>query len=347
MVVRNQLKVLFAVLLLTVAAPAWAQEQVVVTEAPPAGQPRLELSTSEFNFGEIWEGTPAKGHVDLKNVGQAPLTIQAKSTCGCTVISSPKSPLAPGESTKLDISYDTARIGATRKRVRILTNDPQKPEAGVDVIGTVKAMFEVTPTRIISFKDLERDSVATQKLTLTNKYSQPIKLRIKERQSHPTYDVKLKEVEAGQKYELEITTVPPLAYGSNMRQLFLETGIEETPVFYLNMNAYVPAPASVSPPRVVITPDTHNPRSRTLRVKFRKDDPVKIVDVKVEPDTIMSKFDPTKTSPIGDRELSYEIHLSFPELDTLPKDGAKVTIITDSEPPYQTLTVPIMIRLGR
>jgi hypothetical protein len=56
------------------------------------------------------------------NTGDAPLIIKdAKSTCGCTVPSFPKEPIAPGQTGKIEVKYNM-NPGPIRKTITIETN---------------------------------------------------------------------------------------------------------------------------------------------------------------------------------------------------------------------------------
>ncbi|NLG41633.1 MAG: DUF1573 domain-containing protein, partial [Phycisphaerae bacterium] len=55
--------------------------------AGSSGVPRLELSPTALEFGEVWQGERAAGEFTVRNVGTAPLTLTLKSSCGCTVAS--------------------------------------------------------------------------------------------------------------------------------------------------------------------------------------------------------------------------------------------------------------------
>ena len=56
------------------------------------------------------------------NTGNAPLIIKdAKSTCGCTVPSFPKEPIAPGQTGKIEVKYNM-NPGPIRKTITIETN---------------------------------------------------------------------------------------------------------------------------------------------------------------------------------------------------------------------------------
>jgi hypothetical protein len=59
---------------------------------------------------------------EFTNIGDAPLIIKdAKSTCGCTVPSFPKEPIAPGQSGKIEVKYNMS-TGPIRKTITIETN---------------------------------------------------------------------------------------------------------------------------------------------------------------------------------------------------------------------------------
>ena len=141
--IRHSTNVWLAVLAAGIGAVAAAQQ----TE--PA-KPRLELSAQEWNFGEVWQGLPVKHEVKVTNAGTAPLTITVTSSCGCTVPTPPKSPLDPGESGTMTISYDAAhRRGPANQTLTIATNDPERATVSFVVRGEVKPTYDVTPVDVL------------------------------------------------------------------------------------------------------------------------------------------------------------------------------------------------------
>lgn len=44
------------------------------------------------------------------------------SSCGCTVPEWPKEPIAPGKTGKIQVKYDTTRVGPIRKTITVLSN---------------------------------------------------------------------------------------------------------------------------------------------------------------------------------------------------------------------------------
>ncbi len=62
------------------------------------------------------------------NVGDAPLVVnQAVSSCGCTVPSYTKTPIAPGEKGEIKVTYNAGKsVGRFTKNITVRTNgDPE------------------------------------------------------------------------------------------------------------------------------------------------------------------------------------------------------------------------------
>jgi len=91
----------------------------------------VEFEETEYDFGTVMEGEKVVHVYKFKNTGDEPLIISnAKATCGCTVPSWPKEPIAPGEASEIKVQFDTKNKGKVggqvqSKRVTITANtDP-------------------------------------------------------------------------------------------------------------------------------------------------------------------------------------------------------------------------------
>lgn len=84
----------------------------------------IELSESNVDLGNIKFGGKAVTTVQVKNTGDKPLIISdAKASCGCTVPTWPKEPIAPGKSAPMTVEYTTtSKAGAFNKTVTISSN---------------------------------------------------------------------------------------------------------------------------------------------------------------------------------------------------------------------------------
>jgi hypothetical protein len=110
--------------------------------------PLMSFTKMVVDYGDIKQNSDPLRVVEFTNTGTAPLVIQnARGSCGCTVPSYPKEPIMPGETSKIEIRYDTKRLGRINKTVTITTNEGGQPHV-LKVIGNIskEAVEEGVPT---------------------------------------------------------------------------------------------------------------------------------------------------------------------------------------------------------
>ena len=89
--------------------------------------PVMEFETTVLDYGVIDHKSDGNRKFVLTNTGNAPLIISnAKGSCGCTVPTWSRNPLAPGKSTEIGVKYDTKRIGKFTKTITLTTNSKEK-----------------------------------------------------------------------------------------------------------------------------------------------------------------------------------------------------------------------------
>lgn len=94
---------------------------VLITVVANAQEFKFDAET--INYGSITQGSEGKRLFEFTNIGDAPLIIKnIKSTCGCTIPKKPEKPIMPGEKGKIEISYDTKRLGGFSKAITIYSN---------------------------------------------------------------------------------------------------------------------------------------------------------------------------------------------------------------------------------
>jgi len=313
------------------------------TQPVQAGEPRLEISPPEFDFGEVWQGAPAKCEFTVKNVGTAPLTLEVRSGCGCTVATRPKSPLEPGESATFSTTYNTdTYTGPANKRVTVLTNDPDRKEVAIPVKGNVKPLFTTTPNNRINFQVVGEEEAQTQVMRLQSRYDKPLALKLKEGQDFGRFEVKLNELVPGKEWDLVVTTKPPLPVGFSRANVVLETGLEtpESVSFFVSANAQPRVFAT--PPKLYVAANNKEPSQQILRVQSRDaKKPLKITGLEAKPDSIKCELLPEE-APVNDVVVR-QIRVTLPAYDDLPAEGGKLVIhVDDPSPQYRDLEVPIV-----
>ena len=80
---------------------------------------RLTFEETNYNFSDTTEGAILKHYFKFKNSGnQALIIAKAVASCGCTVPSYPKYPIASGQTDSILLEFDSHnRIGQNQKNV--------------------------------------------------------------------------------------------------------------------------------------------------------------------------------------------------------------------------------------
>jgi hypothetical protein len=312
--------------------------------ATATAAPKISLSQTSWDFGTVWQGTSLETEFKVENTGDEPLTIGVKSSCGCTVATKPRSPLPPGESDTMTISYDSVRRrGPARQTVTLTTNDPARPRVVFSVRGDVKPLYEVGPVDSLTFGNLYRSTRETRTVTIRNLYDKPInpELAVEEKWSKG-FEFELKEVERGQVYELSARTQPPLEIGAVNAKATIKTGLEQLPSFDVAIFGTVQPPVVVRPKVLFMPKQLVKPTRYRLRVTIAKDSDVKVTGARASHEAIEVS--------LGDEEERdaariVEVNVVLPPGDQLP-DGAEpqIELLTNAEEPaLQKLTVPVKI----
>ena len=99
----------------------------------------IDFESKVVDYGTIAHNSDGARKFVFTNNGTEPLIIKtAKGSCGCTVPTWPKEPIAPGVTAEIGVKYATTRVGKFTKMITLTTNADKKP-----VILTIKG--EVTP----------------------------------------------------------------------------------------------------------------------------------------------------------------------------------------------------------
>ena len=90
---------------------------------PQAKKAIITFDKTVIDYGTVDKGADGVRDFVFTNTGDAPLIISnVKSTCGCTIPKKPEKPILPGESDKIQVKYDTKRVGFIRKSISVTSN---------------------------------------------------------------------------------------------------------------------------------------------------------------------------------------------------------------------------------
>lgn len=102
------------------------QDQQANADAP-AEVTTIKFERVEHDFGMIPKDDKVETTFKFTNTGDQPYVISsARGSCGCTVPSYPKTPIAPGETSEIDVVFDSkGKKGDITKTVTLIGNtDP-------------------------------------------------------------------------------------------------------------------------------------------------------------------------------------------------------------------------------
>ena len=92
-------------------------------EATQAQGAQIAFKSETIDYGTIQKNSDGKRDFVFTNTGNTPLIItSAQGSCGCTVPTYPKEPIAPGAKGTISVKYATDRVGAFSKTVTLTTN---------------------------------------------------------------------------------------------------------------------------------------------------------------------------------------------------------------------------------
>ena len=86
--------------------------------------PEIKFEKNIHNFGKVIQGERVSYSFKFKNTGSADLIISGVSaSCGCTVPSWSKKPIAPGDEGTINVVFDSdGKKGRQNKAITVVTN---------------------------------------------------------------------------------------------------------------------------------------------------------------------------------------------------------------------------------
>lgn len=108
---------------------------------PKVEGPGMAFVSETIDYGTIAANSDGKREFVFTNNGNKPLIItNATGSCGCTVPTYSKEPIAPGAKGVIGVKYDTSRAGQPfTKTVTITSNAAGSPSKILTIKGTVLA----------------------------------------------------------------------------------------------------------------------------------------------------------------------------------------------------------------
>lgn len=108
---------------------------------PASNAPKTEIKFDEdkFDFGELTQGDIVHHTFSFTNTGSNPLIItNAVGSCGCTVPTYPKEPIAPGAKGNIEVQFNSAGKEGLQNKTVTLTANTEPPPTVLTITSNVK-----------------------------------------------------------------------------------------------------------------------------------------------------------------------------------------------------------------
>ena len=107
-------------------------------KAPKVEGAGMVFENETIDYGTIAHNADGNRQFVFVNNGTKPLIItNTTGSCGCTVPTTPKEPIAPGAKGIIGVKYATDRVGAFTKTVTVTSNAEGQPTKVLTIKGTV------------------------------------------------------------------------------------------------------------------------------------------------------------------------------------------------------------------
>jgi hypothetical protein len=115
------MRIIPIVFILFIGFGVFAQSQETV---PATSAAKITFAESSYEFGEIFQGDQVEHIFKYTNTGTDPLILSnVKTTCGCTVPTFSREPLAPGASEQILVKFNSSgKMGQQNKVITITSN---------------------------------------------------------------------------------------------------------------------------------------------------------------------------------------------------------------------------------
>jgi hypothetical protein len=115
-----------------------ATKSIKASAVPAIEGAGMVFENETIDYGTIAHNADGTREFTFTNNGNKPLTItNTQGSCGCTVPTTPKEPIAPGAKGTIGVHYATDRVGAFTKTITVTSNAAGAESKVLTIKGTV------------------------------------------------------------------------------------------------------------------------------------------------------------------------------------------------------------------
>jgi hypothetical protein len=136
------MKIFLLIPALLIFLPAFAQQD---GSKKPLSKAEISFREKIFDFADIHQGDRISKKFVFHNTGSEPLKIlNVQTTCGCTASDWPKSPIPPGDSSSIQVTFNSAKKQGRINKIITVYSNAQTPEEKLRITGNVYLQGQTT-----------------------------------------------------------------------------------------------------------------------------------------------------------------------------------------------------------
>lgn len=295
--------------------PAGAGEEPASQAAGASAAPVLVPDRLEHDFGPASQNATLQAEFRLTNTGSTPIAIErVVGDCGCYDASVGANEVAPGGSCPVKVTFKTLSFaGSLTKRLRVLSNDPCRPELALTLKVHVVAGVVMDPGRF-GFGDVLLGSLPERAILAKwhEGIGQPFRVKAVEFPGSPqAFEVVLEPFEElpwrGTRIRIAFRQPPPLGHWNGMA--IVRTDAPGYERLDLPVQAFVSGRVWVQEREVNLGwVRVAQGRSKRLGVRpFRRGDDLGVLHVRVREGKVQAELQPDATGRAGWYSLAISV----------------------------------------
>ena len=316
--------------------------------------PKVVVEEEVYDFGSMEVEQTLSHEFVVKNEGPGVLKLKKdRSTCKCTMSDFEETELQAGESTTIRLEWIAKAIDAAFSQAAyIKTNDPEKEELELKIVGRVDQTFDVSPAGAWTLGEMNAKNQTEFSGTISSRILNEFSIKqidaanpLVQVESRPLTAEELKEMEAKHGFHLSGKVDPgaPIGSFSDQVKVILDVKGEEK-VATLNLEGYYAGPMQIIGPTGWVASEMTMMLGRfpasvgkevTLSIFLRDNtgDPLKVTSVQCEPRFLQAELVQDEKFKANNRErynLKLSVPAGSPPLVYEKPDYATITIETDN-----------------
>ena len=230
--------------------------------APKPGVAKVVVDREEYNFGAMDASEEGSHDFVLTNAGTGPLRLSLGSnSCRCTVTVLDKNEIPPGKSTKVSLKWKAKEVvGAYRQTARVTTNDPNRPQVELTIVGEMAVAVRSDPPELVFSGVSISQSAAGQVRLLCSLPRPPLEIldfKLSDQDTARCFQVKYGPLSQEQIQQekgaksgvlLHVDLKPGLPQGPFQQTILLRTNLESSPAVMIPIKGVIASDITVAGP---------------------------------------------------------------------------------------------------